>query len=243
MSERLTFPVIPLRDTVLFPAVATPITAGRLKTLRAVEVALRAEGEHKRVFAVAQRDAAEDPGPASLYAVGVIARVAQVQRFGAGLQLVLSCESRATALRYSEQDGVIFAAAAPLSLVPPRSDELAEIVPLVREVREQALEYGRKRGAPEDVLRQFVSSIEDPSSLVDHLAFYLDLATAEKQEILETLTVEQQLRMLKGYLYRQIGIAETQEKIRVSVQEDAKHQKGSARRNGQHHPFARGRCR
>jgi hypothetical protein len=49
-----------------------------------------------------------------LYAVGVIAKVAQVQRFGAGLQLVLGCDARATALRYSEHDGVIFAAAAPL---------------------------------------------------------------------------------------------------------------------------------
>jgi ATP-dependent Lon protease len=220
MPERLTFPVIPLRDTVLFPAVATPITAGRLNTLRAVEAALRADGEHKYVFAVAQRDASEDPAIDALHAVGVIARVAQVQRFGAGLQLVLSCESRATALRYSEHDGVIFASAAPLPSVPPRPDEAAAIALLEREVREQALEYGRKRGAPEDVLRNFVSAIEDPGALADHLAFYLDLATEEKQALLETLSVEQQLRALRRYLYRQIGVAETQEKIRVSVQEE-----------------------
>src|SRR5512140_3240235 len=105
MPERLMLPVIPLRDTALFPGVAAPITAGRLKTLRAVEAALRAEGELKYVFAVGQRDSAEDPAPEGLYAVGVVARVTQAQRLGAGLQLVLACQERATALRYSEHDG------------------------------------------------------------------------------------------------------------------------------------------
>src|SRR5579871_2538377 len=181
MPERLSLPVIPLRDTVLFPAVAAPITAGRLKTLRAVEAALRAEGTDKQVFAVAQRDNAEDPGADGLYAVGVIARVAQVQRFGAGLQLVLGCDARATALRYSEHDGVIFAATARLADLPPRPDEAATIGPLAQRVREQAMEYGRRRGAPEEVLKQLIGAIEDPSALVGHIAFYLDLQMTEKQ--------------------------------------------------------------
>ncbi len=220
MPERLTLPVIPLRDTVLFPAVAAPITAGRLKTLRAVEAALRAEGSDKHVFAVAQRDTAEDPTAEGLYAVGVIARVAQVQRFGAGLQLVLGCDARATALHYSEHDGVILATAAPLADLPPRAEEAAALPALARQVREQAMEYGRRRGAPDDVLKQLIGAIDEPSALVGHIAFYLDLATPEKQALLETLSVEQQLRLLAGYLFRQIGIAETQEKIRTVVQEE-----------------------
>ena len=141
MPERLTLPVIPLRETVLFPAIAAPITAGRLKTLRAVEAALRADGEPKRVFAVAQRDSAEEPATEGLYAVGVIARVAQVQRHGAGLQLVLGCEARATALVYSEHDGVILASAAPLPDLPPRPDDAAALGALAGQVREQAMEY------------------------------------------------------------------------------------------------------
>jgi ATP-dependent Lon protease len=220
MPERLTLPVIPLRDTVLFPAVATPITAGRLKTLRAVEAALREGSDLKYVFAVAQRDGAEEPSVDGLYGVGVIARIAQVQRFGAGLSLVLSSESRATALGYSEHDGVIYAMAAPLADVPPRPHEAAAITALARDVRERAIEYGRRRGAPEEVLRQFVSAIEDPAQLVNHIAFYLDLATAEKQALLEILSTEQQLRVLAAHLSRQIGIADTQEKIRTSVQEE-----------------------
>ncbi|MFT3768538.1 MAG: endopeptidase La [Minicystis sp.] len=220
MPERLTLPVIPLRDTVLFPAVATPITAGRLKTLRAVEAALRAEGDLKYVFAVAQRDGADEPTADGLYGVGVIARITSVQRFGAGLSLVLSSESRATALGYSEHDGVIYAMTTPLAEVPPRPDEAAALLALSRDVRERAVEYGRRRGAPEEVLRQFVGGIEDASQLVNHIAFYLDLATAEKQALLETLSTEQRLRVLSGHLQRQIGIADAQEKIRSTVQEE-----------------------
>src|SRR5262245_14658591 len=87
MSERASLPVGPLRDTVLFPGVATPITAGRIPTMRAIEAALREGGEEKCVFAVAQRDGAEHPSEDGLYAVGVIAKIAQVQRLSTGLSL------------------------------------------------------------------------------------------------------------------------------------------------------------
>ena len=220
MPERLTLPVIPLRDTVLFPAVATPVTAGRHKTVRAVEAALRLEGDFKYVFAVAQRDGEDEPLPDHLYGVGVIARIAQAQRFGAGLSLVLTSEQRAAALRYSEHDGVIYAALAPLSALPPGPSELSAIAALSREVRERAVEYGKRRGADEDGVRRLVSSVEDPFALVSHVAFTLDLSTAEKQAILETLSIQEQLRAVSSHLARQIGIAETQEKIATSVQEE-----------------------
>jgi ATP-dependent Lon protease len=220
MADRNALPVIPLRDTVLFPGVATPITAGRLKTLRAVEAALRAEGETKYVFAVAQRDGAEEPSIEGLYAVGVISRVVQVQRFGSGLQLILACECRATSIRYTENDGVIRASAIELPDLPPRPGEQELITPLASEVRAKAIEYGRHRGAPEEVLKQFIGGIEDPIALVNHVSFYLDLVTPDKQALLETLSTEQRLRVLAGHLFRQIGIVEAQERIRFNVQEE-----------------------
>ncbi|UQA59459.1 endopeptidase La [Polyangium aurulentum] len=220
MVERFTLPVLPLRDTVVFPGVATPITAGRLKTLRAVELALREGGEDKRVFAVAQRDSAEEPTADGLHAVGVIARITQVQRLGSGLQLVLFCEKRATAIRYTETDGVLRAVTVELGDIPPRPNEESMIVALTREVRERALEYGKRRGAPEAVLEQFLGTVEDPGALANHVAFYLDLPATEKQALLETLSTEQRLRALTVHLYRQIGIAETQERIRTTVQEE-----------------------
>jgi ATP-dependent Lon protease len=218
MAERLTLPVIPLRDTVLFPAVETPITAGRLKTLRAVEIALREGGGRGYVFAVTQRDGAEEPTPEGLYTVGVIARLSRVQRVGAGLTLLLSSESRATALGYTEHDGAIYAVASPSGEIPARPDPA--LTALCRDVRERALAYARHRGAPEDALARFASALDEPGKLAGNVAFTLDLPAAEKQALLETTPIEEQLRALGAHLTRQIGIAETDEKIRESVQEE-----------------------
>nr|WP_156041219.1 endopeptidase La [Chondromyces apiculatus] len=221
MPERRSLPVLSLRDTVLYPGITTPITVGRLKTLRAVEAALRAEGEEKRLFAVAQRDAAEEPTTEGLYQVGVVARITQVQRFGAGLQINLTCESRATALRYTEAEGVIRAVTVDLLDLPALAGNTSTTEEaLAREVRDQAVIYGRRRGAPEEVLRQFVSAIHDGDDLVNHIAFYLDLETSEKQALLETLSNDQRLERLNEHLHRHIGIAEAQERIRSSVEEE-----------------------
>lgn len=213
-------PVLPLRDTVLFPGIATPLTVGRPKTLRAIEAMLGDGLTDPTIFAVAQRQGAEDPGVDDLYAVGILARVTQVQRFGSGLQLTLTCESRATAVRYVERGGVIRAAVVSLDDIPPRADEEPDLVALSHQVREQAMEYGRKRGAPDDVLQQFIGSLTDPAILSNHIAYYLDLPTPEKQELLETLTPASRLKSLTSQLARQIGIADAQERIRGAVQEE-----------------------
>src|SRR4051794_23556877 len=80
MSERLTVPVLPLRETVISPGTAVPISAGRPGTLEAIETALAGD---RRMFAVAQRENKDDVEPENLFTVGTLVRVAQVQR-GAG---------------------------------------------------------------------------------------------------------------------------------------------------------------
>src|SRR5205814_2179503 len=101
MSERLTLPVLPLRDMVLFPGVTTPVGAGRPATLRAIEAALKTES--RLIFAVAQRENVDTVSPALLYGMGTIARIGQVQRGLGGVQLVLHGEKRAAALQYAER--------------------------------------------------------------------------------------------------------------------------------------------
>src|SRR5436189_4048394 len=103
MAERLTLPVLPLRDLVLFPGVTAPINAGRPGTLRAVERALK--DEQRLIFCVAQRENNDVVAPSNLYSVGVVAKIGQIQRGLGGLQLVLQGEYRATALHYTEKDG------------------------------------------------------------------------------------------------------------------------------------------
>jgi ATP-dependent Lon protease len=220
VSHRVSLPVLPLRDTVLFPGVAMPVTVGRVRSLRAVEAALRAEGDEKRVFAVGQRDDAEDPSAEALLGVGVVANIVQVQRFGSGLSLVLLCERRAAAVHVSEADGVLVALTAELPDAPRRPGDEGSLAALSREVRDRALEYGRHRGAPEEVLRQFLGSADDPGALANHVAFYADLEADEKQLLLETPSAEDRLRLLVGMLQRLVGVSEAQERIRNAVQEE-----------------------
>src|SRR2546425_5814165 len=86
MSERLTLPVLPLREIVLFPGVSTPIGAGRPSTLRAIEAALKSES--RLIFAVSQRDNVEHVTPAALYTTGTLAKISQIQRRLGGVQLL-----------------------------------------------------------------------------------------------------------------------------------------------------------
>src|SRR2546422_251682 len=110
MSERLTLPVLPLRDMVLFPGVTAPIGAGRPATLRAIEAALKHPS--RRVFAVAQRENVDAVTPASLYGMGTIARIGQVQRGLGGLPRGESARAPGAA-RDPRSRGAIAAGAGP----------------------------------------------------------------------------------------------------------------------------------
>ena len=97
MTERLTLPVLPLREVVLFPGVTTPIGAGRPATLRAIEAALRTEA--RLIFAVSQTENIDRVTPSGLHTMGTVAKITQVQRGIAGVQIVLHGEVRGTALQ------------------------------------------------------------------------------------------------------------------------------------------------
>ena len=93
MSERLTLPVLALRDVVLFPGVTAPIGAGRPMTLKSIEAALASPD--KFVFAVAQKENIEAVTAEGLHTVGTLARIGQLQRGMSGMQLLLHGERRA----------------------------------------------------------------------------------------------------------------------------------------------------
>jgi ATP-dependent Lon protease len=103
MNERLTLPVLPLRDVVLLPGVTTSIGAGRPGTVRAIEAAL-ATPDHL-VFAICQRENTEQVTSEGLYTIGTIAKVGQLQRGLAGMQLLLHGDRRGIVMHVSEKNG------------------------------------------------------------------------------------------------------------------------------------------
>jgi ATP-dependent Lon protease len=132
MADRQTLPVLPLRGTVIFPGLTAPIAAGRPGTLRAIEAALKGD---RLVFAVAQRDNADEPTPEILYSMGVIARIGQIQRGLGGVQLLLQGEQRASAVQFTTVDNYLAAVVQPVDEMAPLDEKDPAFVALYKEIR------------------------------------------------------------------------------------------------------------
>jgi ATP-dependent Lon protease len=218
MAERLTLPVLPLREVVLFPGVTAPIGAGRPATLRAIEAALA--GPDRLVFAVSQRQNVESVTSEALYTIGTIARIGQLQRGLSGMQLLLHGEQRGIAIHYSEKDGYLQAIVREAEeMLPLKADDPA-FVALHREARVRAAELGQKSGLPDDVVQQVLAGVNEPGKFADLVAGYIDITPAQRQMLLETLSVEERLRRVLVHVQRQIGVLDAQEDIKSQVQEE-----------------------
>ena len=218
MSERLTLPVLPLREVVLFPGVSMPIGAGRPTTLRAIEAALRSDS--RLIFAVAQRENVDTVTPGVLYTTGTIAKISQIQRGLGGVQLLLHGEHRGAALHYVDNGRYLEAVVREVADLPPLNLEDAAFMALHREVRERAAELGQKSGLPEDVVGQVLEGVTDAGRFADLVAGYLEVKPTERQALLETLSVEERLRRVLVHVQRQIGVLDAQEHIKSQVQEE-----------------------
>jgi len=218
MSERLTLPVLPLREMVLFPGVSTPIGAGRPTTLRAIEAAVK--GDSRVIFAVSQRENVDHVTPGVLYTTGTIAKISQIQRGLGGVQLLLHGEKRGVALHYVDNQGHLEAVVREVEDLPPLRPDDAAFMALHREARERAAELGQKSGLPEEVVRQVLEGVTEPGRLADLVAGYLEIDPAERQALLETLEVEERLRRVLVHVQRQIGVLDAQEHIKSQVQEE-----------------------
>ncbi|HEX6695101.1 MAG TPA: LON peptidase substrate-binding domain-containing protein, partial [Longimicrobiales bacterium] len=218
MAERVMMPVLPMRETVVFPGVALPISAGRPGTLEAIEKVL--EGD-RRLFAVCQRANVDDAQPEGLFEVGVIVRILQVQRGPAGLQLLIQGVQRAKALKYHKtESGMIEADVWAIEAEEPREPHEAAFVALDHELRERASELGRRRGMPAEALNQIMEGVEGPGAFADLVAFYLDQPASEKQQLLELLPAAERMRRVLVGVERDLIRLEAQQAIQQKVQEE-----------------------
>ncbi|HWU91219.1 MAG TPA: endopeptidase La [Kofleriaceae bacterium] len=212
-----TLPVIPMRSTVLLPGVSLPISAGRPGTLRAIDAAMHGD---RRVFAVTQRQDTEEIGPDGLYTIGTIATIGSVQRGLGGVRLVLEGQARGIALRVSSAKGYLEAAVAEAKELPPLDPRDPAFVAMYREARERSADLARKLGLPEEAIAQLLAQVTEPGRLADVVAGYLDISTAERQGLLETLSVEDRLRRVLVHIQRQIDVLSAQEEIQSKVKEE-----------------------
>ena len=218
MGERFTLPVLPLRDTVVYPGVAVPISAGRAGTVEAVQEAL--DGD-RRLFAVAQKENVDDAAPDMLYTVGTVVRIIQTHRVRGGVQLLVQGEGRAQAMSY-EQEGqaMLNAVLLPMDRLEPQNQADPAFQALDRELRDRAAELGTRRGVPAEALNQLIQGVDAPGAFADLVAFYLELPTEDKQALLEMLDDEERMRAALVAVERELARIDAQEDIQAKVQSE-----------------------
>ena len=218
MSERYTLPVLPLRDTVVYPGVAVPISAGRPGTVEAVQEAL--DGD-RRLFAVAQKENVDDPAPDVLYRVGTVVRIIQTHRVRGGVQLLVQGEERAQAVSYeAEGEGMLRAVLLEMERQVRQNPEDPVFQALNDELRDRAAELGTRRGVPADALNHLIRDVDEPGAFADLVSFYLDIETEDKQALLEMLDDEQRMREALVAVERELARLAAQEEIQARVQEE-----------------------
>jgi ATP-dependent Lon protease len=218
MGERYTLPVLPLRDTVVYPGVAVPISAGRPGTVEAVQKAL--DGD-RRLFAVAQKQNVDDPSPDVLYTVGTVVRIIQTHRVRGGVQLLVQGEGRAQVVSYeSEGEGMLHAVLLEMERQPALNPEEPAFQALNHELRERAAELGTRRGVPAEALNQLIQGVDEPGAFADLVSFYLELETEDKQALLEMLDDEERMREALVAVERELARLDAQEEIQARVQEE-----------------------
>ncbi len=218
MQPSKVLPVIPLRNAVLFPGVSFPIAAGRPGTLHAIETAMKSPDQ--LVFAVTQRQDLEAVTPELLHTVGTIAAIGPIQRGVGGARLLLQGKARGIAMRIEEKEGRLEAVVVEAEEMGPLDSADAAFVALLKELRERSAELAKKLGLPDEAVGNVLTDADDPGRLADLVAGYIDIPTAERQLLLETLPVEDRVRRTLVHVQRQIDVLDAQEEIKSKVQEE-----------------------
>ncbi|MFM9853477.1 MAG: endopeptidase La [Sphingomonadaceae bacterium] len=207
------YPILPLRDIVVFPNMVVPLFVGRDKSVAALEDAMGAE---KEIFLVAQLDPAQDdPGRDDLYDMGVIATVLQLLKLPDGTVRVL-VEGRARAtLATIDSSGDFLTGTISPSVETEASG--TEVTALMRSVVEQFENYAKlNKKLPAETAVQ-LAEIEGASRLADAVAANISLKVSDKQTLLVELDPGKRLEMAYAFMEGELGVLQVEKKIRSRV--------------------------
>jgi len=209
-------PVLPVRDTVLFPHAVLPLTVGRESSIQLIE----SLGEERSIVVTAQLDPRLDaPKPADLHTVGTLATVHKVVRMPNQSRFVFTeGVSRVRLVNFSQSEPFMVAEIETLQDVTPPASSSFEA--LVRNVVEQFQQIVTESPTLSDELRTIAANIEEPARLVDFVASSLPfLTTEDKQQLLETTSVTERLEQLNKLLAKELEVQQLRNKIQTEVQD------------------------
>ncbi|MGR3378806.1 endopeptidase La [Salipiger abyssi] len=207
------YPVLPLRDIVVFPHMIVPLFVGREKSVKALEEVM---ADDKQILLAAQIDpAVDDPASEGIYRAGVLANVLQLLKLPDGtVKVLVEGQARVRITEYIENDVFFEAKAEYITEMP---GDPAAIQALVRTVGEEFERYAKvKKNIPEEALSA-VSETTEPAKLADLVAGHLGIEVEQKQELLETLAVSERLEKVYGLMQGELSVLQVEKKIKTRV--------------------------
>ncbi|MBE9636283.1 endopeptidase La [Salipiger mangrovisoli] len=207
------YPVLPLRDIVVFPHMIVPLFVGREKSVHALEEVM---ADDKQILLAAQIDpAVDDPDSDGIYKTGVLANVLQLLKLPDGtVKVLVEGQARVKITEYLDNARFFEAKAEYLSEMP---GDPAAITALVRTVAEEFERYAKvKKNIPEEALSA-VSETTDPAKLADLVAGHLGIEVEQKQELLETLPISERLEKVYGLMQGELSVLQVEKKIKTRV--------------------------
>ncbi len=207
------YPVLPLRDIVVFPHMIVPLFVGREKSVRALEDVMK---DDKQILLIAQKNAADDdPAKEEIYTVGTVSTVLQLLKLPDGtVKVLVEGGERARVIRYTDNDDFFEAYA---DIMPEREGEEEELEALSRSVVTQFEQYIKlnKKIPPEALVS--VNQIDELGKLADTVASHLALKISEKQELLEVEAISERMERVISFMEGEIGVLQVEKKIRSRV--------------------------
>jgi ATP-dependent Lon protease len=213
LKEKPVLPVLPLRNTLLFPDMIIPLAVGRDRSLKAVEQATRGDGY---LLIVGQKDGdQEDPETADLFTVGVIAKILRLMRVAQNnLSVIVHGLGRVRVEEFTAQDPCFEAR---VSFLETEAGNPVEVEALQKNILAQ---YERLAGLSPSIPQEMLGPLQrydDPNRIVDTITFNLGMPIAEKQALLEETDTVRRLKMLTAILAREVQVLELGSKIQNEV--------------------------
>ncbi|NBX73110.1 MAG: endopeptidase La [Alphaproteobacteria bacterium] len=206
------YPVLPLRDIVVFPHMIVPLFVGREKSVRALEDVMQ---DDKHILLLTQKNASQDdPNKADLYEIGTIGTVLQLLKLPDGtVKVLVEGGDRARVVKFTDNPE-FFEAVAERLPQPEREGDMEALQRAVIGQFEQYLKLNKK--IPPEVLVS-INQIDDAAKLADTVASHLTLKIAEKQALLEITSVTERLEKIYAHMEGEIGVLQVEKKIRTRV--------------------------
>jgi len=207
------YPVLPLRDIVVFPYMIVPLFVGREKSISALEEVMRSD---KHILLTAQKNAGDDdPGPDAIYEMGTLASVLQLLKLPDGtVKVLVEGTARARIKKFTSNEDYYEAVVERVQEDVGAEDEIEALARSTVSQFEQYVKLNKKI-SPE--VLGTITQIEDYSKLADTIASHLAIKISDKQEVLEVTTISERLERVYTLMESEISVLQVEKKIRSRV--------------------------